>query len=87
MKTSCGGGGDAVLFFLSRCLRGESESLSLRHMRKTYFLLPLFFDRVYYPLTTFINPNVVWKVLLDGPGRKQLVHGQARSVQQPRIAG
>lgn len=73
--------------FLSKCLRGTFGFLSWHHMRKAYFLLPLFFyDRVDNPLT-FINPYVVWKVFLDGPGRKQLVHGQARSVQQPRVTG
>ena len=47
----------------------------------------LFCYRVDYSLTTFSNRNGVWKVLLDGPGRKQLVHGQARSIQQPRVTG
>lgn len=74
---------------LSRCSRGGFTFLTSHHMSKNPIFFLLFFlrDRVAHPLSTFINPYVVWKVLLDGPGRKQLVHGQARSVQQPRVAG
>lgn len=49
--------------------------------------LPILFHRADYSLNIFINPYGVWKVLLDGPGRKQLVHGEARSIQQPRVTG
>lgn len=45
------------------------------------------YTRVDHSLAIFIYPYGVWKVLLDGTGRKQLVHGQARSVQQPRVTG
>lgn len=53
------------------------------------FLTAFFFScRVVGPLIViFYYSDCVWKVLLDGPGGKQLVHGQARSFQQPRLAG